>query len=418
MLTNRAYNTYIKIAGQNVTIKDYIDRASIRGYQVKNVSKTRAKSAKDVKKEVFEKSALRATQNIFDLVACNVNKWCEFNPINGKYDGKKCRVKFLTLTFKENIQDMGKANEEFTLFNKRLSYNLYKVKKNVLKYICVPEFQKRGAVHYHVIYFNLPFIKFELLLSLWKENTEGGAYIEDVSKDKKGQSIENIAKYVAKYVNKENSKSESNFEIWKDKELLNKKRYFSSRGLYKPMTNYYLMNREYLGMVYEEIAENSFDCREYDNDYRGTILLTRYTMPESKSFELYNRLKLVDYLEQEQLGTLKTYNEVYSSVNERAEKLEFNKLIELAHITKKYSYKHMMDRNKKRKILSRELIKSGQLDKLCLLRNASRKAKLHRLNNTEDGYLVTTLVSTEECLIEEGKDVTYTRVITETKVEK
>jgi hypothetical protein len=45
------------------------------------------------------------------------------------------QTKFLTLTFKENIQDIEYANNEFKKFIKRLNYNLYKTKKANLKYI-------------------------------------------------------------------------------------------------------------------------------------------------------------------------------------------------------------------------------------------------------------------------------------------
>lgn len=53
---------------------------------------------------------------------------------------------FITLTFKENVKDLKKANKEFQKYRR-------KVKKNFpeFKYLCVPEFQQRGAVHYHIL---------------------------------------------------------------------------------------------------------------------------------------------------------------------------------------------------------------------------------------------------------------------------
>ena len=41
------------------------------------------------------------------------------------------QTKFLTLTFKENIQDIEYANNEFKKFIKRLNYDLYKTKKQI-----------------------------------------------------------------------------------------------------------------------------------------------------------------------------------------------------------------------------------------------------------------------------------------------
>lgn len=53
---------------------------------------------------------------------------------------------FITLTFAENIQDLDKANYEFKKFVIKVKYQ-YKD----FSYIAVPEFQKRGAVHYHLL---------------------------------------------------------------------------------------------------------------------------------------------------------------------------------------------------------------------------------------------------------------------------
>lgn len=53
---------------------------------------------------------------------------------------------FITLTFKENITDLDYANKEFNKFIKRVRYI-----KNDFSYLAVPEFQKRGAVHYHLL---------------------------------------------------------------------------------------------------------------------------------------------------------------------------------------------------------------------------------------------------------------------------
>ena len=53
---------------------------------------------------------------------------------------------FITLTFKENITDLDFANYEFKKWIQRVKYNF-----NDFKYLGVPEFQKRGAVHYHLM---------------------------------------------------------------------------------------------------------------------------------------------------------------------------------------------------------------------------------------------------------------------------
>jgi len=100
------------------------------------------------------------------------------------------KVIFLTLTISENLSDLKQANYLFSSFIKRLSY--YSEKK--LKYIAIPEFQERGAVHYHVMFFNLPFIHYETLQDIW-----GHGYI----RVELGRNIKNIAAYMTKYLSKD-----------------------------------------------------------------------------------------------------------------------------------------------------------------------------------------------------------------------
>lgn len=121
--------------------------------------------------------------------------------------------KFLTLTFADNVQDIAWANNEFKKFIKRLNYHLgYKV-----AYSGVIEFQKRGSVHYHVIFYNTPQkLKLSYLRDIW-----GFGHIKlNVIKD-----IENVGAYVCKYM----SKCEN------EEKLRGKKMYFNSRGLKKPI---------------------------------------------------------------------------------------------------------------------------------------------------------------------------------------
>lgn len=53
---------------------------------------------------------------------------------------------FITLTFKKNLTDINLANKKFNswVLSVRRIYSNF-------AYLCVPEFQKRGAVHYHLI---------------------------------------------------------------------------------------------------------------------------------------------------------------------------------------------------------------------------------------------------------------------------
>lgn len=125
-----------------------------------------------------DQSLSRTRVMLYRYVACNINKHGSFMPV------------FLTLTYAKNEQNRKKANHDFNLFNKRLNYNL----NHKLKYICVPEFQKRGAIHYHVIYFNLPYVKAETLGEIW---THGSIDVKGL------KSVNNISAYISKYISKD-----------------------------------------------------------------------------------------------------------------------------------------------------------------------------------------------------------------------
>lgn len=65
-----------------------------------------------------------------------------------------------------------------------------------MKYIATWEKQKRGAIHYHVIFFDFPFVAKEKLQDLW---TYGFIKINRIDVD----SMENRGRYLSKYFGKD-----------------------------------------------------------------------------------------------------------------------------------------------------------------------------------------------------------------------
>lgn len=157
---------------------------------------------------IMLRSAKRAAKNLIRTVNANVNQY-----------GKNLTSKFLTLTFAEDIRDLDVANKKFTDFIRRLNYYLYKERKNRLKYTAVWELTKKGRIHYHVIFYNLPFIKIDEIVKIWGN---GIAYINAIDK------VNNVGIYVAKYMSKSD-------ERYLQKQYKDKKRYFNSAGLKKPI---------------------------------------------------------------------------------------------------------------------------------------------------------------------------------------
>ncbi|MDV4771168.1 Rep protein [Enterococcus faecium] len=137
------------------------------------------------------------------------------------------QTKFLTLTFKENIQDIEYANNEFKKFIKRLNYDLYKTKKANLKYLATWEKQQRGAIHYHIILFGFPFVSFDRLTTIWGR---GFVRINKIDVD----SIENRGRYISKYFDKE-------LELKEHK----KKAFFKSRNLRPPIVTKKIVKKPY-----------------------------------------------------------------------------------------------------------------------------------------------------------------------------
>ncbi|MFS0660906.1 Rep protein [Niallia alba] len=137
------------------------------------------------------------------------------------------QTKFLTLTFKENEQDIAFTNDEFRKFIQRLNYRLYKTKKATLHYIATWEKQrKRGAIHYHVILFKFPFIKVKELQTIWGH---GFVKINKVEVD----SLENHGRYLSKYFAKD-------LDIKEHK----KKAFFKSQNLTLPIVKKFSSTNE------------------------------------------------------------------------------------------------------------------------------------------------------------------------------
>lgn len=282
------YNTDIKIAGNLVTIRQY-DKNQQWAYQVdKPTSDPPAKTPEQIEKEKqerFIKSIRRAREQVFDLVACNAGR-------HQDYEGKKQTVKFLTLTFKENVTDIEKANTEFTLFMKRLSYHAYGVNRNVIKYIAVPELQKRGAWHYHIVLFNLKYIPWENYLEIWNN---GAVYINAL---RPGADETEVAKYITKYISKAMGATPGEqhltYQLYKERGLENRKRYLVSRGLLRPWMIRVETGKKGLQRLKEFLEANKKKNTTpfyafYRNDHRGGIRVMAVELPQ-KALQLFKKI--------------------------------------------------------------------------------------------------------------------------------
>jgi len=121
---------------------------------------------------------------------------------------------FVTYTFASNVTSMREANAVFKAHHDRLRKRIV---GRSLRYVAVPELQKRGAIHYHAVYFDLPYI----------------ARIKDIFAESWGQGfvqikaidhVRNVGAYIAKYFGKQ----------WDRHRVKSSKSFYSAVNLYQP----------------------------------------------------------------------------------------------------------------------------------------------------------------------------------------
>jgi len=122
-----------------------------------------------------------------------------------------------SLTYAENMQDFQQGREDFHAFARAIQYRF----GNQVRYICVPEFQKRGAIHYHALFWGLPLDlareerHTRFFASLW-----GHGFADLIVTDGSHKLSSYLSKYMAK--------------SFMDERLFSKKAYIASRNVERP----------------------------------------------------------------------------------------------------------------------------------------------------------------------------------------
>lgn len=170
--------------------------------------------------------------------------------------------KFVTLTFSEDLRDIATANLLFNKFIKRLNYAL----KKTIKYTVVIQFQDgkrkgkikggRGVIHYHVIFYNLPYLPAKRLGEIWKH---GFIKINRIN------HVDNVGAYLTAYMGKD----------FMDPRFDGKKKHFSSRGLHEPqeIRSSEELTKEQLSIPDDWSPDFEF---VYSNEYVGEVTYTAY----------------------------------------------------------------------------------------------------------------------------------------------
>lgn len=248
----KLYNV-LKIKSKN-TIEYIINLDSLNAYDYKGVSGLRKRKFEELSEEEQKESLRKRIKYYLD------RKFVIKRTIDCNFDDKST---FLTLTFRENMRNIDKANKEFTLFMKRLKNYL----KSPLKYIATWELQLRGAIHYHLVLFSVPYIDNKKLGELW-----GNGFIK-INQIKGKVKDDAIALYITKYLVKDLEN--------KDRK---KKAYFCSRNLKKPEEIKELLD-------YDEINEILID--ENDLLFRKEFTVQEFQGTDEKGKKIYEDINKV-----------------------------------------------------------------------------------------------------------------------------
>jgi len=208
-----AYNKLI-IYGNNLEIYEYEKNLPERLGKVQSIHASRIRvqgmdvggnneSEREFDEGKRSDNSRRASMAFRRLVSANLTK--SGNPV------------LITLTYSENIGSLERAYSDFRAFGQRCRYNF----GQSFRYIAVPEFQKRGAVHFHALYWGLPpdihirERETRMVAALW---SHGFVFIKPTDGN------ERLSSYLAKYMAK----------AFTDKRLKNQKAYTSSRNCLRP----------------------------------------------------------------------------------------------------------------------------------------------------------------------------------------
>ena len=218
----------------------------LKKYKVESMLESTNKTKDLILEPIIEtRNIIRSKLECQRIAKANINEW----------------QTFITLTFAENIQDVKVANNRFKYFIDKVR----RVKPD-LKYLCITEFQKRGAIHYHMLS-NIN-IKDSSLIYSQEDNpkfkhikfwNEGFDSIEIMKGD-----VKKIIGYISKYMTKDI-----------DNRLFSHRRYFYSQNLQQPKVNY--INKDNLKELdfYKKIIQdaNLVYNDKYINPYDNTEVI-------------------------------------------------------------------------------------------------------------------------------------------------
>lgn len=220
-------------------------------------------------------SVIKAKRRVYELANCN----------------PQLNV-FLTLTYAENFQDRKKSLEHFNYFTRKMGIYMKKNFGKKFEYIAVLEYQKRGAIHYHLL---CNFIPIEGSLTFKERKKINGKIFQFKTSEQKNLEnwfkplfwsrgnidicyprsndgdLQDIGAYLCKYFTKDLDSLDFSGDI--------KKRYLSSKGL-KRAVEFRFCEDTFCDSVdnpiFQVLSENGkmYNSVSYENFYNGSEIVS------------------------------------------------------------------------------------------------------------------------------------------------
>jgi hypothetical protein len=191
--------------------------------------------------------------------------------INANFDKESA---FITLTYAENMTDIEKGSHDFKKFIQKMNR-----KQKGFQYVAVIEFQKRGAIHYHMLCnYKCTWNNLEELQALERAlgKAWGQGFVDIGYKDN-----DNAGAYLIKYMTKENN----------DDRLRGKKSYFFSRNLEQPKE---LIGGEAVEAIKKFENLPPVFSNQYYSDFHGKVEFFEYNPLRYDYQEYKNTISLLE----------------------------------------------------------------------------------------------------------------------------
>lgn len=217
---------------------------------ISNVKKNRLKERR---KQALLKGHYERSKRSINRSRLAFFRLCHHNNVHSQ------SIHFLTLTFAYDIE-IGEAYRHTQEFLKRVAKNHAQLP---IRYISVPEFTKKGRVHFHVLVYDLPSDeakKERVTRNYQRQFRQGFLDLRHANYNSKG-----IAGYMAKYMGK----------ALGDAKLGTRRGFTSSRNIIKISTASGNSLAEHLDMIIPSDAVDDSEERSYDVPYMGRCRLKK-----------------------------------------------------------------------------------------------------------------------------------------------